>query len=278
MGSNCYPGYYFLLFLMEVIFVLKIIDLVKKYGEKTAVDGINLVVGKGETVVVMGPSGCGKSTSIRCINRLTEPTSGEIIFQGAKLTALPPAALLQIRKRIGFVFQQFNLVQRLTALENVMLGLVAGGMDKGDALTRATEALATVGMEKHAGQRPGEMSGGQQQRVGIARALALEPEMMLWDEPTASLDPILVGEVLEVMEDLAKYKNMTMVVVTHELPFALHVADRIILMDKGRIVEEGMPQAVFANPQSKIGEQYRRLIDYQLNMTGLKIHGKKVVA
>ncbi|MEM5767429.1 MAG: amino acid ABC transporter ATP-binding protein [Bacillota bacterium] len=258
--------------------MLKIIDLVKKYGEKTAVDGINLVVDKGETVVVMGPSGCGKSTSIRCINRLTEPTSGEIIFQGTKLTALPPAALLQIRKRIGFVFQQFNLVQRLTALENVMLGLVAGGMDKGDALTRANEALATVGMEKHAGQRPGEMSGGQQQRVGIARALALEPEMMLWDEPTASLDPILVGEVLEVMEDLAKSKNMTMVVVTHELPFALHVADRIILMDKGRIVEEGMPQAVFANPQSKIGEQYRRLIDYQLNMTGLKIHGKKVVA
>jgi len=258
--------------------MLQIIDLVKRYGEKTAVGGINLVVEKGETVVVMGPSGCGKSTSIRCINRLTEPTSGEIIFQGNKLTALPPAELLRIRKRIGFVFQQFNLVQRLTALENVMLGLVAGGMDKGDACTRASEALSMVGMEKHAGQRPGEMSGGQQQRVGIARALALEPEMMLWDEPTASLDPILVGEVLEVMEDLAKYKKMTMVVVTHELPFALHVADRIILMDKGLIVEEGIPQAVFSNPQSNIGEQYRRLIDYQLNMTGLKIHGKKVVA
>lgn len=258
--------------------MLQITNLVKKYGEKTAVGGIDLSVAKGETVVIMGPSGCGKSTSIRCINRLTEPTSGKIVFQGTSLTDLAHADLLQVRKRIGFVFQQFNLVQRLTALENVILGLVAGGMDKEAAQHKACEALSMVGLEKFSKQRPGEMSGGQQQRVGIARALALEPEMMLWDEPTASLDPILVREVLEVMEDLAKHKNMTMVVVTHELPFALHVADRIILMEKGLIVEEGIPQTVFANPKSSIGEQYRQLIDYQLNMTGMKIHGKKVVA
>ncbi len=258
--------------------MLQITDLVKKYGEKTAVGGINLTVAKGETVVIMGPSGCGKSTCIRCINRLTEPTSGEIVFQGTSLTGLSHVELLQVRKRIGFVFQQFNLVQRLTALENVSLGLVAGGMDKGTAYEKASKALSMVGLEKYAQQRPGEMSGGQQQRVGIARALALDPEMMLWDEPTASLDPILVREVLEVMEDLAKYRNMTMVVVTHELPFALHVADRIVLMDKGLIVEEGIPQTVFAHPQSNVGEQYRQLIDYQLNMTGMKIHGKKVVA
>lgn len=258
--------------------MLQIIDLVKKYGEKTAVGGINLSVGKGETLVVMGPSGCGKSTAIRCINRLTEPTSGEVVFRDTSLTGLAHAELLLVRRHIGFVFQQFNLIQRLTALENVGLGLVSGGMDKEIAREKALAALSMVGLEKHAQQRPGEMSGGQQQRVGIARALALEPEMMLWDEPTASLDPILVREVLEVMEDLAKYKNMTMVVVTHELPFALHVADRIVLMDKGLIVEEGLPQAVFANPSSDVGEQYRQLIDYQLNMTGLKIHGKKVVA
>lgn len=258
--------------------MLQILNMVKKYGEKTAVDGINLSVDQGETVVIMGPSGCGKSTAIRCINRLTEPTSGDIVLQGTSLTALDHSELLKVRKRIGFVFQHFNLVQRLTALENVSLGLVAGGMDKGIACDKASQALAMVGLENYAGQRPGEMSGGQQQRVGIARALALEPELMLWDEPTASLDPILVREVLEVMEDLAKHRNMTMVVVTHELPFALHVADRIVLMDKGVIVEEGKPRTVFANPRSPIGEQYRQLIDYQLNMAGLKIHGKRVVA
>lgn len=258
--------------------MLQITNLVKKYGEKTAVGGISLSVAKGETVVIMGPSGCGKSTAIRCINRLTEPTSGDVVFQGICLTDLSQDELLKARKRIGFVFQHFNLVQRLTALENVSLGLVAGGMDKELAYDKARRALAMVGLENSAGQRPGEMSGGQQQRVGIARALALEPELMLWDEPTASLDPILVREVLEVMESLAKHSHMTMVVVTHELPFALHVADRIVLMDKGLIVEEGLPRTVFAAPCSKIGEQYRQLIDYQLNMTGLKIHGRKVVA
>lgn len=258
--------------------MLQIVDLVKQYGEKTAVGGIDLSVAKGETVVIMGPSGCGKSTTIRCVNRLTEPTSGKVIFQGALLTALTHPELLQVRKRIGFVFQQFNLLQRLTAIENISLGLVAGGMDKETACNKACKALSMVGLESQAHQRPGEMSGGQQQRVGIARALAFEPEMMLWDEPTASLDPILVREVLEVMEDLAKHCNMTMVVVTHELPFALHVANRIVLMDKGLIVEEGIPQTVFANPRSNIGEQYRQLIDYQLNMTGMKIYGKKVVA
>jgi polar amino acid transport system ATP-binding protein len=258
--------------------MLQITELVKKYGEKPAVDGVNLRVAQGETVVVMGPSGCGKSTTIRCINRLTEPTAGEIAFHGQSITSLNHHELLQIRKRIGFVFQQFNLVQRLTALENVMLGLVMGGTEKETAQLKAQNALLKVGLEKYAQQRPSELSGGQQQRVGIARALALDPELMLWDEPTASLDPILVREVLDVMEELAKFNNMTMVVVTHELPFALHVADRIVLMDKGKVVEEGIPEKVFLNPQSHIGEQYRQLIDYQLNMTSQKIYGRKVVA
>lgn len=258
--------------------MLQIANLVKKYGDKTAVDGLNLHVTHGETVVIMGPSGCGKSTTIRCINRLTEPTAGELIFQGVALNQLAYPELLQVRKRIGFVFQQFNLVRRLTALENVMLGLVTGGMDKEEARVLANNALAKVGMGKYVLQKPPELSGGQQQRVGIARALALEPELMLWDEPTASLDPILVREVLDVMEDLSKTQNITMVVVTHELPFALHVADRIVLMDKGKVVEEGLPQQVFSNPQSHVGEQYRQLIDYQLNMTEQKIYGKRIIA
>lgn len=258
--------------------MLQISNLVKKYGDKTAVDGVDLRVAQGETLVIMGPSGCGKSTTIRCVNRLTEPTAGELIFQGVDLTRLSHQELLQTRKRIGFVFQQFNLVRRLTALENVMLGLITGGMDQEEARFQAQNALTKVGMAKHVLQRPAELSGGQQQRVGIARALALEPEMMLWDEPTASLDPMLVREVLDVMEDLSKHQNITMVVVTHELPFALHVADRIVLMDRGKIVEEGFPQKVFTNPQSYVGEQYRQLIDYQLNMTGQKIHGKNSVA
>jgi len=251
--------------------MLQISNLVKKYGDKTAVDGISFQVSQGETLVIMGPSGCGKSTTIRCINRLTEPTAGEIFFQGAALTTLSYQELLRTRKRIGFVFQQFNLVRRLTALDNVMVGLITGGMDKEEARLRAHNALGKVGMEKHILQRPEELSGGQQQRVGIARALALEPEMMLWDEPTASLDPILVREVLDVMEDLSKYQKITMVVVTHELPFAIHVADRIVLMDKGKIVEVGLPQKVFSSPQSYVGEQYRQLIDYQLHMTGQRI-------
>lgn len=258
--------------------MLAVSNLVKAYGDKTAVNGISLKVAKGETVVIMGPSGCGKSTTIRCVNRLTDPTAGEITFRGISLTSLSHQELLQVRKRIGFVFQQFNLVGRLTALENVMLGLVMGGMDKEQAHLQASNALLKVGLEKHALQRPGELSGGQQQRVGIARALALEPEMMLWDEPTASLDPILVREVLDVMEELSKHQNMTMLVVTHELPFALHVADRIVLMDNGKIVEEGVPQTVFTIPQSEVGQQYRKLIEYQLNITSQKIHGKKVIA
>jgi polar amino acid transport system ATP-binding protein len=258
--------------------MLQISNLVKKYGDKTAVDGINLRVAQGETLLIIGPSGCCKSTTIRCVNRLTEPTAGELFFQGVALTKLSHQELLHIRKRIGFVFQQFNLVRRLTALENVMLGLITGGMDKEKARIQAHNALTKVGMESHVLQQPGELSGGQQQRVGIARALALEPEMMLWDEPTASLDPMLVREVLDVMEDLSKHQNITMVVVTHELPFALHVADRIVLMDRGKIVEEGLPQKVFTSPQSYVGEQYRQLIDYQLHMTGQKIFGKNSVA
>lgn len=254
--------------------MLEIKNLTKKFGSLVAVNNLDLSVKCGETVAVMGPSGCGKSTTIRTINRLIEPDSGEINFAGCNMLELSDENLKKMRKRIGFVFQHFNLIGRLSAEENVMLGLVMSGIPKEIAKTQALEALRKVGMENHAAHKPSEMSGGQQQRVGIARALAFEPELMLWDEPTASLDPILVREVLVVMEELAKYRSSAMVVVTHEIAFALHVADRIILMDKGSIVEEGKPSDVFVNPMSSIGCRYKELIEYQLNTSVQTLAGK----
>jgi len=243
--------------------MLNIQNLYKQFGSLVAVNDFSLHVKRGETVVLMGPSGCGKSTTIRTINRLINADSGSIMFAGTEITSLSDDQLRATRKRIGFVFQQFNLISRLSAVENVMLGLVMDGMPREQARDKAVQALHKVGLEDRADHKPGEMSGGQQQRVGIARALAFEPELMLWDEPTASLDPILVREVLVIMEELAKYRASTMLVVTHEISFAIHVADRIVLMDKGSIVEEGMPEAVFGNPQSHIGRQYKELIEYQ---------------
>ncbi len=256
--------------------MLKIDNLVKQFGKLIAVNGISLDVDKGETIVLMGPSGCGKSTTIRSINRLIEPEKGSVVFDGVDILRLNADELRDIRKRIGFVFQHFNLISRLSALDNVMLGLVMGGMDRETARSKALEAIRKVGLENHCDHKPSEMSGGQQQRVGIARALAFEPELMLWDEPTASLDPILVREVLVVMEELAKYRASTMIVVTHELPFALHVADRIVLMDKGNIVEVGMPSEVFVNPVSRIGQQYKELIAYQMNTGAQTLAGKRI--
>jgi polar amino acid transport system ATP-binding protein len=256
--------------------MLKIDNLYKEFGKLIAVNGISLNVNKGETIVLMGPSGCGKSTTIRSINRLIEPEKGSVVFDGIDILSLKDDQLRDIRKRIGFVFQHFNLISRLTALDNVMLGLVMGGMDRELARSKAVEAMRKVGLENHMDHKPSEMSGGQQQRVGIARALAFEPELMLWDEPTASLDPILVREVLVVMEELAKYRASTMVVVTHELSFALHVADRIVLMDKGNIVEEGIPSKVFVNPASRIGQQYKELIEYQMNTSAQTLAGKRL--
>lgn len=249
--------------------MLKINHLYKRFGSLTAVNDLNLEVNDGETLVIMGPSGCGKSTTIRMINRLIEKDGGSILFDGQDITALAPEALRATRKQIGFVFQHFNLIGRLTALENVMLGLVMDGVEREAASLKALEALRKVGMDEQRDRKPEELSGGQQQRVGIARALAFSPKLMLWDEPTASLDPILVREVLIVMEELAKYRAATMVVVTHELSFALHVADRIVLMDKGKVVEEGLPRDIFARPQSPIGIRYKELIEYQLH-TGIQ--------
>lgn len=245
--------------------MLEIKDLTKDFGDVRAVDHLELHADKGETVVIMGPSGCGKSTTIRMINRLVEPDFGTVFFDGIDITGLHKNELLAMRKRIGYVFQHFNLIARLTALENVMLGLVMGRVSYDEAKKRAVAILEKVGLGRYMNYKPRELSGGQQQRVAIARALAFEPELILWDEPTASLDPILVREVLVIMEELAKYRASTMLVVTHELSFALKVADRILLMNKGKIVESGKPIEIFANPQSTIGKTYKDLIDYQMN-------------
>ncbi|MGE5551060.1 MAG: amino acid ABC transporter ATP-binding protein [Bacteroidota bacterium] len=246
--------------------MVTVVGLRKSYRKKTALNGVDLHVRHGETVVIMGPSGCGKSTLIRCLNRLTEPDAGRIILGGVDVTQLPAAELLALRRRIGFVFQHFNLIRRLTALDNVSMGLRLHGLGRAEAEDRARLALSRVGLAHKLHELPGEMSGGEQQRVSIARALALEPELMLWDEPTASLDPILVGEVLEVMENLVATGRTTMIVVTHELSFACRAADRVILLDHGRIVEEGAPHAVFSHPVSEIGQKYKNLLKHQPEM------------
>lgn len=249
--------------------MLKLEHLAKSYGASPAVVDVSLSVAKGETVAIMGPSGCGKSTTIRMINKLVVPDSGRVLFEGRDVLSLSSEELRRIRKRIGFVFQAFHLIERLTVLDNVIMGLVLDGMEWEEARVRGKEVLEQVGMESRLDDYPRHLSGGQMQRVAIARALAARPPLMLWDEPTASLDPILVREVLVIMEELAKGREAAMVVVTHEIPFAIHVADRILLMDKGRIAEEGTPERIFREPVSPIGRRYRALADYRLNMTSL---------
>jgi ABC-type polar amino acid transport system, ATPase component len=242
------------------LIMLQISGLVKSYGHKRALNGVDLNVKKGETVVIMGPSGCGKSTMIRCINRLTEPDQGIIRLGDEEITALSFPRLLKIRQKIGFVFQHFNLIERLSALNNVAFPLRLHGMSVDEANLRAEIALSKVGLRNKGNDNPDELSGGERQRVGIARALALEPEIMLWDEPTASLDPILVGEVIDVMEELVREGRTTMVIVTHELFFAKRAADRIVFMDQGKVVEEGPPEQVLETPRSEIGKKYHNLL------------------
>lgn len=240
--------------------MLRIEKLTKRYGKKTVLAGIDLEIYPGETVVLMGPSGCGKSTLTRCINRLTEPDGGMIYFDGCLVNGLSSLELAGIRRKIGYVFQQFNLVQRLNVLDNVILALRLHGLGRVEAVARGMDALAQVGMEEKAADFPAELSGGEQQRVGIARALALRPRLMLWDEPTASLDPILVGEVLEVMEKVVGTGETTMLIVTHEVGFSRRAADRIVLLADGKIIEEGRPEEVLENPRSEMGKKYKNLL------------------
>ncbi|HUP86501.1 MAG TPA: amino acid ABC transporter ATP-binding protein [Acidimicrobiales bacterium] len=228
--------------------MIAIRGLRKAFGTNEVLRGIDLDVAEREVVCVIGPSGSGKSTLLRCINRLEEPTSGSIHVGGVEVTA-PNCDLDRVRTRMGMVFQQFNLFPHRTALGNVTLALeTVLKLDRRAATERAREVLTTVGLGERADVHPARLSGGQQQRVAIARALAMQPDVMLFDEATSALDPELVGEVLAVMRRLAE-EGMTMVVVTHEMGFARDVADRVVFMDAGVVVEQGHPDHVLGAPQ-----------------------------
>ncbi len=229
--------------------LIQTIGLKKAFGEKDVLNGIDISITKGEVVVVIGPSGSGKSTFLRCLNLLEDPTGGEILFEGQNL--LDKGVNINLhRRKMGMVFQQFNLFPHMNVLGNLTLGPIKLlKKSKADAEATGMEMLKRVGLEDRADSYPSQLSGGQKQRIAIVRALCMEPDVMLFDEPTSALDPEMVGEVLEVMKDLAK-SGMTMVVVTHEMGFAREVADRVLFMDEGIIVEQGTPDEIFTNPQN----------------------------
>ena len=225
-------------------------NLTKSFGDLEVLRGVSQHIEKGERVVLIGPSGSGKSTFLRCLNLLETPTSGEIVFEGQSITD-EKCDINRIRQKMGMVFQHFNLFPNMTILKNITLAPVRTGlMDKEQAEKEARELLKRVGLEDKADSYPAQLSGGQKQRIAIVRALCMKPDVMLFDEPTSALDPEMVGEVLDVMKELAK-SGMTMICVTHEMGFAREVADRVLFMDEGVIVEEGTPAEIFGSPKEK---------------------------
>ena len=230
--------------------MIEVKGLKKAFGQLEVLKGITETINEKEVVCVIGPSGSGKSTFIRCLNLLEEPTGGEVFLDGEKIND-PKADIDKIRERMGMVFQSFNLFPHMSVKENITLAPIkVKGMSAEDADRKAMDLLKMVGLADKANSFPGQLSGGQKQRVAIARALAMDPEVMLFDEPTSALDPEMVGEVLQVMKDLAK-NGMTMVIVTHEMGFAKEVADRVFFIDQGIIMEKGTPQQIFENPQNE---------------------------
>ena len=233
---------------MENNAVIKVRDLQKDFGDIAVLKGIDIDINKGDVVCVIGASGSGKSTFLRCLNMLEVPTGGEIVFDDANLTS-DKVDLNLHRQKMGMVFQQFNLFPHLTILDNLTLApIMLKKLPKAEAEEKALALLDRVGLADRAKDYPGQLSGGQKQRVAIVRALCMEPEVMLFDEPTSALDPEMVGEVLEVMKDLAK-AGMTMVVVTHEMGFAREVSNRVVFLDEGVIAEEGAPAEIFDSPK-----------------------------
>lgn len=233
------------------MYMIEAKNLTKKFNELTVFENLNINVSKGEVLVIIGPSGSGKSTFLRCLNNLESSHSGKIIIEGDELDPKNKLLLKKITIKMGMVFQGFNLFPHMTVLENVMSApLTVKKENKSEALEKAKALIKKVGLEDKLSYFPSKLSGGQKQRVAIARALAMNPDIMLFDEPTSALDPELVGEVLQVIKDLAK-DGMTMIVVTHEMSFAKDVADRVIFMDDGKIVEEAPPEILFTNPKEQ---------------------------
>ncbi|BDR57841.1 ABC transporter ATP-binding protein [Xylocopilactobacillus apicola] len=231
--------------------ILEVQHLTKKFGDNLVLDDLNETINQGDVIVVIGASGGGKSTFLRSLNLLNQPTSGKILFEGTDLTNLSEKELDQIREKMGMVFQSYNVFPHLTVKENLKLApLKVKKMSEDEADQIAVELLEQVGLAEKADVYPNSLSGGQQQRVAIARALAMKPDVMLFDEPTSALDPEMVGEVLKVMQDLAK-SGMTMVVVTHEMGFAQEVADQVWFMDGGKILEKGEPEQIFNRPKEE---------------------------
>ncbi|MBM7615701.1 amino acid ABC transporter ATP-binding protein [Alkaliphilus hydrothermalis] len=228
--------------------MIKVSNLTKNFGKLTVLKSINESIKKGEVVVVIGPSGSGKSTFLRCLNLLEEPTSGEINFEGTSITDKSVNINLH-REKMGMVFQQFNLFPHMTVLENITIAPIkVKGICKEEAEKTSHRLLKRIGLSDKAQSYPNKLSGGQKQRIAIARALAMSPDVLLFDEPTSALDPEMVGEVLDVMKELAS-EGMTMVVVTHEMGFAREVASRVLFMDDGQIVEQNTPSQLFSHPQ-----------------------------
>ena len=230
--------------------MIEVKDLKKSFGKLQVLRGISEKVEEQEVVCVIGPSGSGKSTFLRCLNLLEEPTGGEVFLDGEKIND-PGVDIDKIREKLGMVFQNFNLFPHMTVLDNITLAPIkVKGKNKAEAEERAMKILETVGLSDKASSFPASLSGGQKQRVAIARALAMEPEVMLFDEPTSALDPEMVGEVLNVMKKLAE-EGMTMVIVTHEMGFAREVADRVLFIDQGVVMEQGTPEELFGTPKNE---------------------------
>ena len=235
--------------------IIEVKNLHKRFGANEVLRGINTTVSRGEVIAIIGPSGCGKSTFLRSLNLLEQPTDGQVLLDGIDITS-KEVNINEMRQRVGMVFQQFNLFPNMTIKRNIMLVPVElGKMTNAEASAKADELLERIGLADKADSYPDSLSGGQKQRVAIARALAMSPEVLLFDEPTSALDPEMVGEVLNLMKDVAA-EGMTMMVVTHEMAFAREVANRVLFFSEGNITEEGKPEDVFGHPKSERLQQF----------------------
>ena len=235
--------------------IIEVKNLHKRFGANEVLRGINTTVSRGEVIAIIGPSGCGKSTFLRSLNLLEQPTDGQVLLDGIDITS-KEVNINEMRQRVGMVFQQFNLFPNMTIKRNIMLAPVElGKMTNAEASAKADELLERIGLADKADSYPDSLSGGQKQRVAIARALAMSPEVLLFDEPTSALDPEMVGEVLNLMKDVAA-EGMTMLVVTHEMAFAREVANRVLFFSEGNITEEGKPEDVFGHPKSERLQQF----------------------